>query len=207
MKRHLLPIVLIVLAAILFAPLCRTFVREVVIIPFLYIFWIGKFFIDTIPQAVIWFSFVAILFSILVFSFVGKRPVPRRGPPPAQTTQSRTGAWLKLIEQAGQDDYFKWRLGQRLQKLAIRQLAHQNNETVRDTRNQLRKGTLDLPVEITEYFQASLQPLGNLSRPGRWKFWHSRSPSPLDLDPNVVVTFLEQLETDNKHHREEPRVN
>jgi hypothetical protein len=207
MKRHLLPIGLIVLAAILFAPLCRTFVREVVIIPFLYIFWIGKFFVDTIPQIIIWFFFVAILFLILVISFVGKRPESHRGPLPSQTTESRIGAWLKLIEQAREDDYFKWRLGQRLQKLAMRQLAHRNNDTVRDTRNRLRKGTLELPVEITEYFQTSLQPLGNLSRPGRWKFWHRRSPSPLDLDPNVVVTFLEQLETDNQPHREEPRDN
>ena len=52
MRRHLLPLGLILLAAVLFAPLCRTFVREVVIIPFLYIFWIGKFFTDTIPQAI-----------------------------------------------------------------------------------------------------------------------------------------------------------
>lgn len=207
MKRHLLPMGLILLAAILFAPLCRTFVREVVIIPFLYIFWIGKFLIDTIPQVIIWFFFVAVLFLILAISFAGKRHNPRRRPPPAQTTQSRVGAWLALIERAREDDYFKWRLGQRLQKLALRQLAYRTNESVRDTRNQLRRGTLDLPAEITDYFQASLQPLGNLSRPGRWKFWQRRSPSPLDLDPKVVVAFLEQLEPDNQSYREELRVN
>ena len=97
MKRHLLPIGLILLAGILFAPLCRTFVREVVLIPFLYMFWIGKFFTDTIPQVIIWFFFLAILFFILAISFAGKQNAPRRRPSPSRTTQTRVGPWLTLI--------------------------------------------------------------------------------------------------------------
>ena len=192
MKKRLLPIALILLIAILFAPLCSNFVRDVVVIPFLYIFWILRFLLTAIPQATFWPCFVLVLFLIMVVSFVQRSHPPQRIRESATKEPQRVEEWAKLLEKAKKDDYFKWRLAQQMQKLMLESMAHQKGLSFNETRAQLRQGMLDMPPDIGAYFQASLQSLGNLSPGSRFSFT-KKTASPLDIDPAVVVAYLEEL--------------
>ena len=196
MSRHRLPWLLILAVAVLFAPLCRSFTREVVIIPLLYLFWLAKFLFDAVPQVIIWPFFIAILFVILITGFIDRRHSPRQRTPPPDQAPQRVAEWMQLIEQAQQDDYFKWRLGQNFQRLALRLLAQHRHQSLAETRRQLRRGEIDLPPDVLAYFQASLKPLGYLATPRRWQFWKQRQPSPLHLEPGRVVAVLEGLNED-----------
>lgn len=194
MNRRWLPWLLIAAAALLFAPLCRPLAREVVLIPLLYLLWLLKFLFDAVPQTVIWPLLVLLLFLILAAGLTGGRRQRRRrsAPPPARPAQ-RVAEWAQLIEQANNDGYFKWRLGQQLQKVMLRLVAEQRQQTIAETRQQLRRGDIDLPPEVLAYFQASLRPLGSLPSTRSWQFWRRPAASPLDLEPAQLIATLEHM--------------
>jgi hypothetical protein len=192
--RRWLPWLLIAAAALLFAPLCRPLAREAVLIPLLYLLWLLKFLFDAVPQTVLWAVFVLLLFLILAVSLLGgsRQRQNRRTSPPGRPPQ-RVAEWARLLEQADGDTYFKWRLGQQLQKVALRLLADERQQPLAETRQQLRRGDIELPPEVLAYFQASLQPLGYLPATRGWRFWRRREASPLDLDPARLVAVLEEM--------------
>ncbi len=194
MKKRLLTAGLILLAAIVIAPAFRNVVREVIVIPLLYMFWIGRFIFEAIPQIGLWGAFFTICLLILGVSLlVGNRKRKSTAPVTVEAYPGRVEGWAHLIDRAAQDDYFKWRLAQQLQKLALSAVAHQKGQSFKQTRQQFRQGDLDMSPELKAYFQASLRSLGHLPSPKR--FYHTKrsASSPLDLDPIHVVRFLESI--------------
>jgi predicted membrane protein len=197
MKKHLLPLALILLIALLFAPLVRTFVREVLVIPFLYLFWLVRFLLEFLPQASLWPVFVLMIFLILATAFLSRSARPRRVRPLASPEPGRVAGWRHLLGQARADSYYKWRLGQQMQKLALEAIAQQKGQSIKLTRQQLRNGSLNLPADLQAYFDASLQSLGQLSGGSRLAFWRRGSHSPaLDLPPERIILFLENLDNE-----------
>ncbi len=194
MKNRLLPLGLILLLAALLAPVFRNFVREVIVIPLLYVFWIGRFIFEAIPQVWLWSACFAVFLMILGIGLLGKQKVKPKTLLPVEANEGRVLGWAKLIRRAEQDDYFKWRLAQHLQKVTLNAIAHHQGQSLKQTRQQLRQGKLDMPPELQAYFQASLQSLGHLPPPKR--FFNTKTTTPLDLDPMQVVQFLEDLNSD-----------
>ena len=204
MKKLLLPLGGILLLAILFTPLFRNFVREVIVIPFLYLFWLGRFLIQTVPQSALWGVLLFVCLLILGISLLGTTKRKPRVVNFAEIQQGRIEGWTYLIDRAARDDYFKWLLAQSLQKLALNAIAHHKGQSLRLTRQQLRQGALDIPPDVEAYFQASLKSLGHLPSPKRLFRTKVRSASSLDLDPAKVVQFLENLNADGPILDEEP---
>jgi hypothetical protein len=195
-KRLLFLLALILLVAALFTPFFEQFVREVIVIPFLYLLWIGRFLFEAVPQAVLWAVFSMILMLIMLMSFsTNRKSEPQRYKQTA-AAQGRIEPWLELIQKAERDAYFKWRLAQGLQKLALDMLAHQADLPLKQVRQQLKDGELSLPPAVLAYFQASLKSLGYLAVPRRF-FSSKAETSPLDLDPAQVVQCLESLTSDS----------
>lgn len=194
MKKHWLSLGLILLIAAAIAPIFRNFVREVIIIPLLYIVWLGRFVVEAIPQTGLWSCFLIFFALILAVGLVDKQQRKSTLYLAGDVDEGRVAGWIKLIQQAEKDHYFKWRLAQRLQKVALNVIAHQQGQSLKRTRQQLRQAELDIPPELQAYFQASLQSLGHL--PARRRFFRPGPPaaSPLDLDPEHVIQFLEQLD-------------
>ena len=195
MKKRLLTLGFISLLAALLAPIFRTFVREVIVIPLLYLFWLGRFFIEAIPQSGLWAGFFIICLLILAASLLEKKGHKPKAPQLAEADRGRIEDWVNLINRAAQDDYFKWRLAQHLQKLTLNAIAHHKGQSLRETRQQLRQGALEMPPELQAYFQASLKSLGHLPAPKRFFQVRPKASSPLDLDPLEVVRFLEHFQS------------
>jgi len=194
--RRFRPIGLILLVALLLSPVLRGLVRDIIVVPVLYVFWIGRFIVEAIPQSGLWSCFLIVTLIILSIGIVGKRRTKRDPPPLKQAYKGHVDGWARLLRRAEQDDYYKWRLAQQLQKLTLQAIANNNGQSLKETRQQLRRGELDMPPEIEAYFQASLQSLGNLSR--RKRFPGSKTaPSALDMDPVRIVQYLEELGADS----------
>ena len=189
MKRRWLSLALVLLLAVLLTWWVREAVADL-LVPLYYLYWIARRLLETIPQVAIWavFLFVALL---LAGGSLLKRPAAqkpgRRAAPPQL---NRIAAWVKLLDQANQETYYRWQLAQRMQELAVDVLAYHERCDRKEIRQQLTGRQLDLPPEIEAYLQASLTSFSRFARPE--SRFAKRPDSPLDLAPERVVQFLEE---------------
>lgn len=195
MRKKLLPLGIILITALALAPLIRDFIREFVVVPLLYTFWIGRIVYEAIPQAAFWSCFLAVALLLASASLLGP------GKPKSKTYEVKTGqrgrieTWANLIRQAPQEDYYQWRLAQPLRELTLETLAHEARLSSKEIKQRLLNDQLNLPPEIRTYLQASLKSLTYLPAP-RFPFGSRGPASPLTLDPELVVQFLEDRYND-----------
>ncbi|HRV90800.1 MAG TPA: hypothetical protein P5526_01415 [Anaerolineae bacterium] len=177
---------------LLLTPTFRAFVREAIVIPLLYLLWIGRFILSAVPHSALWGCYVAVLLLLMGVSLLRRRSKKPRPRPPNEAVEGRIAGLAHLLRQAEHDDYFKWRLAQQLQKLSLDTIAYHTGQSIPETRRQLQQGRLDLPAELQAYFEAGLKPLGSLAA-SRKRFLTNRPTMALDLDPAIVVRFLEHF--------------
>jgi hypothetical protein len=179
-----LPLGLLLLLAILLTWWVGDAVADL-LVPLYYLYWISRRLVEAIPQAAIWAVFLFVALLLATGSLV-RRPatakIPRRTAP---SRQGRIEGWAKLLGQADQEIYYKWQLAQEMQELTLDALAHQERLPVQTLRHRLNRGQLDLPPEIEAYLQASLTSFSHFAG-------HKRQSSPLNLNPERVVQFLEE---------------
>jgi hypothetical protein len=181
----------LVLAALLTLVL-RDFMRESVVVPFLYGLWIARLYVESLPQTLFWVLLIIAALIIAGGSLIG-RSKPRakaraiEGEPTGRVTQ-----WAMRIRLGNQGEYFRARLARRLGQLALATLAHREHRTLEEIREALESGEFDGPKEIAAYLQAGLardrSSLASEVAPS-WPWSHRASP--LDLDPAQIVTYLE----------------
>jgi hypothetical protein len=178
------------LLAILLTPVLEDYIREAIVSPLLYLFWVGRLVLRSLPQAVIWSFFLAIAVLIAGRSLLLKRPAWRRAPRFAKARPGRIETWVKLIRRADEENYYKWQLAQQLRKLTVAVLAQDERLTPRQLQHRLAGRALDIPSEIQAYLDASLNSFGQFSdlEAGSRR---QTQPSPLDLDPEQILEFLE----------------
>ncbi|MFO7170241.1 MAG: hypothetical protein DIU80_019625 [Chloroflexota bacterium] len=189
MRNRLLLIGLGLLLAVLIAAAVRGAVREVVVVPLLLLFWDARLLLESLPQALPWTLLLG-LTVVLAFSSLSGFTVPR---PPHRTqpeSSGRAAEWARLLQLTARDEYSRWRLAQRLALLAQELIAAREGVTPQQARRRLEDPSLDIPPAVRAYLQAGLaayQPRpgsqGRIVRGGQ-----------LDIDPAVVVGWLEELE-------------
>ncbi len=190
MRNRLLPLGLILLLAGLLTPVLQNFIGETIVGPLLYLLWVGRLIFASIPQVVIWGLFFIIALLIAGRSLYQKQPPLRRIRRPPPPDQGRIERWAKLIHQADQENYYRWQLAQHLRKLTLEAVAHEERLTAKQVQQHLADNKLNLPPDIQAYFQASTISFTHFSEPTR-RPWSRTTTSPLDLDPERVVRFLE----------------
>jgi hypothetical protein len=95
-----------------------------------------------------------------------------------------------LLRQADQEDYYKWQLAQRLNRLVVAALAHDERVEAREIRRRLAAKQLDLPADIQAYLEAGMTSFSHFLGP-RYRYPWRRHTTPLDLDPERLIQFLE----------------
>jgi hypothetical protein len=190
MRNRFLPLGLILLLAILLTLVSHNYMREAIVSPLLYLFWIGRLIFESIPQIVIWALFLFIALLVAAKSLVKKRSHSEQSQPPQTPEPERIEGWLKLLRRANQDDYYKWQLAQRLQKLTLEALAHNERLEPKQMRQDLAAGRLDIPPEIQAYLGAGMTSFSHFLG-AKSRIQLRRQSSPLDLKPEQVIKFLE----------------
>lgn len=183
---------LLLLLAAALAYVAQDFVDRAIVTPLLYFYWLGRLLWAAIPQAVVWGLFLLVAAVITGRSLWQRRTRPQRMQLLATPPSGRIDTWLRLIERADQELYYRWQLAQQLRQLTLGALAHDQRLSRREVRQKLRENDLGLPPEVQAYFQASATSLGHLGRP-RWPWLRAKAQAtPLDLKPEKIAQFLEE---------------
>ncbi len=205
LKRWLLAAALVVLLAIplalLLSRVSGDFVRDVVAAPFLYLAWIGRVYVRTIPRTLFWGALL--LFGLALALTNSLIALGRSGEGAASSQnlvfeQSYSGQVKQLrsqIRYAARSTYFRRRLSQRLGQLILRSLDVEEPYG----RAKLERGleALGAPPEVRAFLREGGR-LISPSRPVGLVAWLRRrlrganeteAPSP---ELEHVVRFLEE---------------
>jgi hypothetical protein len=194
MSNRLALLGLILLLIGLLALIISGAVREVVVIPLLFLLWLMRVLYESIPQVVLWVGFLAIAAIVAWKSLAA----PRATPPGLALTpivRAPVAAWAGMFQRAANDRYARWLLAQRMGQLALELLASQEQRAARGVWQYLHDESLDIPLAVRSYLQAGTRmyrPAPPLWR--RWRAWIARQvphPDPLDLDPEEIIQFFE----------------
>lgn len=172
-------------------------VERMLIRPALYVWWIFGLYYDALPQILWWILIVAISLWLITGSLAPEeKPRPRQAVPPfmGRGQVESLALWLtKSVRGA----YFKWLVAQRLAKLARDLLAWRERRNPPSAREALRGAGWDPPQKVAAYLESGLnRSFADFPQP-RWPFEGPR-PSPLDLNPQEALEFIESnLEMEN----------
>ena len=199
MRRHLLVISIILLISIPLALILHEFTREVFLSLLMRISWYVRLYMDSLPQPILWVMFIVIVIVIAARSLLKRRSTPEATSEATKLRMGRVHNLMQAINRTSEGLYFKWRLAQHLLGLTVNMLAHQERTSPNHMRERLKSGGLDAPSEIEAYLLAGLTPVlstpSNLLTRLRQAIMPTHRISPLDLDPEKVIQFLEdQLE-------------
>lgn len=194
MSKQLVPFMIILAIAVGSAFILRETLDAALVAPLLYLFWLSRLLLLSLPQVFLWGLFLIVAAMISVRLLWQPRPPAERTSPRPVTPTGRVEAWLKLIGQAKEEPYYRWQLAQRLRHLILDALAHDLRLTRRQVRQRLTDNQLDLPPDIQAYLQASRSSFGHFT-PQKRRFFNLKRttpPSPLDLPPEKIAQFIEE---------------
>ncbi len=189
-KKLYLLIALLVLALLIAFPL-QSVIRDVVIEPILYLGWGIFIAYRSVPQFLVWTFFLGIIFFILLTPLLEDLPKWRRK---ERMLPPEPGPIEKLAETLGASDngvYFKWVVANRLGKVLSNWILYRNRVDHRWQAKNLARLGWDAPPEIYNYLDVGLNgSFADYPRP-RIPFIQKRAKTPLDIDPNIVLNYLE----------------
>jgi len=175
----------LLLLPVVLALVFRDFFRESLVVPLLYVLWLGYEYVRSLPQAALWGLF---LFLGLVWILRSGLRVPvrrKRKRPEEEEPPGRVEAWRERVRLArrSRGGYGERYFANHLTKLALQVLADRRRVEPQRLRQALSRGRphpeLDLPDEAVRVV------LTGLSRP-------PERPSHGALDPEPLLRVLEE---------------
>lgn len=196
MRRRLIVLGVILLISVPLTFILRGFTREVFLAFLMRLSWFAHLYIDSLPQPNLWAIFLSIAIVIAVLSLIKRKSSTKVTAEVEKPYWGRVHSLKQAIYPTSQGDYFKWRLAQYLLNLSIDALAHRERTTPERIKQRLMSRTLEAPSEIEAYLLTGLTPIftkhTNLIERIKQTLGLTPRISPLDLDPERVVQFLEE---------------
>jgi hypothetical protein len=197
MKRLLnsryIPLIVSFFLLFVFALWITDFVRSVVVMPLLYLAWLGAIIFKSLPHAFFWAVFILAAVIIAARSFSKKEDEPTFRKRMGGSYRSPIEGWARLIKNADEGEYSRWQLAQALNRLTWEMMGYKDRPSIQQMEAILKDNDSEIPEDILDYFQAGLQPYYPKSVPrflSRYRF--RRSQTPLNLEPGRVIQFLEE---------------
>ncbi len=178
-----IPLILSLLLAVILFFIVEDFVKTVIVKPFLYVIWFFSLILQSIPQEAIWVGFIVLMLLFSYFSLVKEKASRSSARTlPLSRKLSPIEKWSRLFENAQISHLSKWRLSKELKLLTQDILT--SNLNPENQNNSLSDS--DLPEEIIEFFETRQPSSSQIhALPGE-------TATALDLDPEVVVQYLEK---------------
>ena len=188
MWRRRLILVLTLIAVVEIVALgIRGFLAETLITPLLYLVWGAVRIFESIPQGIIWLTFVLAASIVALASMWGGRRNDAQHAD-AGAPRGRVYEWQRLVALAQRHDYSRWRLAQRLMILLAETMAARERVELRVARQRIATGMIDAPQDVVDFLRAG----ADSYRPRRSIFLQ-RGESALDVDLDQVVAAVERL--------------
>jgi hypothetical protein len=198
--RRWIPLLIVLAATAVLAFVIRDFVRQVIVLPLVYVGWFGWIVLTNLPFWIFWAVLLLVMVAIAGASLRRPERYRRPAPPPDALPQGPVTTWYKLLDQAERSTTAQRRLarglGQVLWRVRYPDLPY--NEAL--FLQHADDAALALPPEMRAYFHAGLQRdtpavprrLRRLDRHRVQGTDQHRDPhDALDLPPSEAVTFLE----------------
>ncbi len=190
MIKRFLPLALLAIATIVLAFLVEDFVRQVIVVPVLYVGWFFWLILTNLPQWVFWTLLTLGAIVLAARSLSGRQREVTRPfyPPPAGKGPVTT--WTQRLNQASSQTSSQWRVSRDLGRFFWETHFPAEPYHVQHFVARLSDSNTKLPANIRDYFLAGAQ-----RPPSARSFLFFRRTPPLPpalaLDPEIVVDFLE----------------
>jgi hypothetical protein len=179
-------------------------VRELIVIPLLYVLWMGRLLLRSVPQVLFWSAFL-IVACFLAFGSLAQGERARPDPHPAAGSSSgQVSVWARRIHLMTRGGYTGWYFGQHMERLIVAVLAYRERLSTRETRRRMKAGELESPPEVRAYFDVAMMPsrrrwrIGLLSRFRLRPRGRAQGIPPAGRGMERVIRFLEdQLEVEH----------
>ena len=201
-RRGLILVAAVIIAGILAFPL-RDTIYDIVIVPVAFLLWILNLVYQSFSQGVWWWLIALIVFFMIVLSLMPQsrlRPRAASSPKPPQGQVETLSVWLRRAENG---IYFKWLIANRLGKLAYQILLHRESGKPRSVFAPLMGTDWEPTRELQNYLETGLH--RSFADFPNYRRFSARKPTPLDLDVEQAVNFLEsQVENGDSPRRHAP---
>ena len=172
------------LVAILLAFFLQDVIRQAVVTPIAYLWWVFNLVYSAVPQLVLWILLLAVIILSFITSLLNGFSFGRSYEQPSKLTrgpvETLTG-WI--LKSGGESNYYKWKIANRLGKLSGEMDAHPQ-----------APGRTP-PEEVQRYLKAGLdESFVDYPLPLPFK---RKQPTPFDLDVEQAVEFLESQMDDH----------
>lgn len=188
MKRWRLPIFIAVFILLTILTIfLQDVIRRVVIVPVAYLLWLLKYYYSTIPQVFIWILLPVVIVQLLAFFISGGFITSKK---PLFLWKNDSGSVKNMVEwlkKSRGGNYFKWRVANRLGKIA-RELVPTNSGSGKSPSGNIQR-----------YLEAGLNE-SFVDYPLRPWFKSGKKPNPFDMDLNEVILYLESLLEEKHEH-------
>lgn len=185
-------IALVVLAGIAFAlafPL-QGVALKMIVAPLMHLGWLLGILYRAVPQFWVWNGLMVVVFLITLLSLVD---IPSSRRKPGRRKKPEPGPIKSLADSIRKHDqgiYFKWRLANRIGFMARDWLAYRERREKKWQANALEGRGWHPNEDVREYLDVGLNgSFADYPRP-RIPF-RKRPPTPLDIDPNEALDYLE----------------
>jgi hypothetical protein len=203
-------VLLVFLGTLVLLWFLRHSIRETLVIPILYLLWLGRLVFNSIHQAVFW-GLLLLAAAILLLRGLRRRSQP--GPAGARRTMRqhrsrRVAHWAVLVERTplrSSHDIYALNEFRRLISAVWAYRAHLSPQEIE---RDIRSGVLDPPPELQLYFEDSAGPgepgrgtIGRALDPLRSWFRGRRSQPPSSANAHLW-SLIESLENDLEANRD-----
>ena len=188
-RRWLVIIGIIVISAILAIPMRGT-IYTVIVLPIAYLGWALGILYRILPQALLWWLVIAIIFFILLLSMVQNLNFTRKEKSKLRPRQGQVEDLSIWISRANNGVYFKWLIANRLGKLAYQILLHRESGRPRSVFAPLLGEDWKPSSDLQKYLETGLH--GSFSDfPNQRPRLAALQKTPLDYEIKEAVEFLE----------------
>jgi len=180
--------------AILGAGALAYFTRDViersVIRPIQYVLWLLKLYYQSMPQGFLWILLVGFIIIMVIGSLAVEEAKQNRREQLHKPAKGAIESLADWMSRSSRGLYFKWLIAQRLGKLARGLTIFDARRAQPSVWEPIAGPGWDPPEEVASYLEAGINgSFADYPRP-RWPFQRAK-PTPLDLDPNQAIEYLE----------------
>ncbi len=186
----------IVIATLLAFPL-REAVHEAIVVPVAYLLWALGLLYRSLSQGIWWVILIVLVILILARSLAPQLRPPGKALPSSKPVFGQVQVFAGWLNKSGSGIYFKWLIANRLGKLAYQILLQRGNEKRRSVFEPLTGPDWHPTADLQNYLQSGLQ-RSFADFPNPRKFFAPPAKTPLDLDINNAVDFLESQIDDSR---------
>jgi energy-coupling factor transporter transmembrane protein EcfT len=178
------------LVGIILAFFMQDIIRQAVVIPLAYIWWVLRLVYSGIPQVILWILLIFVLIMFFITSLVNWFSAVRKYEQPFKPAQGAVEILSRWVTNAREGNYYKWMIANRLGKLAHEMAIPFTNKQVQVSPDD-HKDPGEFPSEsVLRYLKAGLDE-SFVDYPLPSTPFVRRKATPFDIDVNEVVVFLE----------------